>query len=156
MTPTAFRSCWATTYGRCRNPHGTRIVSVDGRANRASAVTDTTQSHLPGGHNNGYHADPPPPLDALSSSGGSGEVQTTTVYGLRFIKKDGWVFVSGEPVSSTRKTLGSAFRPPSTVDIPYLGAYTGDHTISINSDGLISAPTGSGIIQPTIYPARQA
>ena len=98
----------------------------------------------------------PPPLDALNSSGGSGEVQTTTLSGLSFIRKDGWVFVSGEPIDSSSKILGSAFRPPSTVDIPYPGAYTDDHTISINSNGLISAPTGSGVIQPTVYPARQA
>ena len=125
---------------------------MDGRANRASAVTDTAQSHLLGGHNNGYHADPP--LDALNSSGGSGETQTTTVSGLRFIKRDGWVFVSGYTLGSSGGTLGSKFRPPSTVTIPYAGPDAGN-TIDIDSNGGI-ATSGSGDIQPTVYPASEA
>ena len=96
----------------------------------------------------------PPPLDALNSSGGSGETQTTTVSGLRFIKRGGWVFVSGYTPGLSGGTLGSKFRPPSTVTIPYAGSYAGN-TINIDSDGGI-ATSGSGTIQPTIYPAGEA
>ena len=128
-------------------------MSVDGRADRASAVTDTVQSRLLGGHNHGYHADPPP-LDALSSSGGSGEVQTTTVRGLTFIKRGGWVFVSGNS-SDSRQTVSSAFRPPSIVNIPYVSFEANGQGISIDSDGSI-ASLYEGDIQPTVYPAGEA
>ena len=106
-----------------------------------------------GGHNHGYHADPPP-SDALNSSGGSGEVQTTTVKGLTFIKRDGWVFVSGNS-SDSRQTVSSAFRPPSIVNIPYTSFEANGRGISIDSDGSI-ASLYEGDIQPTVYPAREA
>ena len=96
----------------------------------------------------------PPPLDALSSSGGSGEVQTTTVRGLTFIKRGGWVFVSGNS-SDSRQTVSSAFRPPSIVNIPYVSFEANGQGISINSDGSISS-LYEGDIQPTVYPAGEA
>ena len=96
----------------------------------------------------------PPPSDALNSSGGSGEVQTTTVKGLTFIKRDGWVFVSGNS-SDSQQTVSSAFRPPSIVNIPYTSFEANGRGISIDSDGSI-ASLYEGDIQPTVYPAREA
>ena len=96
----------------------------------------------------------PPPLDALNSSGGAGEVQTTTVSGLQFIKRDGWVFVSGQ-ASGSSGSLSSGFRPPSDVRIPYLDGHAGDNMICIRSSGSVEA-LYEAAIQPTAYPAGEA
>lgn len=94
-------------------------------------------------------------MDALNSSGGSWEVQTTTVSGITFIKRDGWVFVSGNPSGSSSGFLSSAFRPPATVGVPYsTGSSEG---VFIRPNGEVQVMVGNGtIIQPTVYPARQA
>lgn len=104
-------------------------------------------------HHHGYHADPPPSV-ALNSSGGSGEVQATTESGLTFIKRDGWVFVSGQ-ANGSEGFLDSAFCPPSTVRIPYLSGNSGGNMIRIQSSGSVEA-LWEGFIQPTVYPAREA
>ena len=106
----------------------------------------------------------PPPLDALNSSGGSGEVQTTTFRGLSFIRKDGWVCVSGKYTSSSSSSkVPTAFRPAGTV---YYRLVDGDDLTIADSAFYIDSGGSVGIeddrfegiytINPFVYPARQA
>ena len=106
----------------------------------------------------------PPPSVALNSSGGSGEVQTTTLRGLKFIRKDGWVCVSGKYItSSSSSKIPPAFRPATTV---YYSVSDGDDLTRVNaalyidSDGSVDIEDdrfdGIYIINPFVYPAGEA
>lgn len=123
------------------------------------AIRHPSATSAKGGQPHEHHSDPPP-SEALAGSGEPGDVQTTTVSGLTFIRKNGWVFVSGIfNYSVNTGAVGEAFRPPARVCIAKVSK--GDEAlVYVDPSGSLGSTSyglyGTHLIEPVVYPARES